>query len=235
MQQNRKFYGMTPLQLGILAGLTGAACLLFGWMGWFVLRGNMSRFGHTPENTPVPQVTSTMIIIPTSTPTETPTPLPYAMLIPNGWAQFKTGLVEIWLPANFKPGDPKLLNDSTKFAIPELIMRGAASKSSLYQMLATVSYEPLTTDSLDAFLDGKVAKFPTEIRVAERRHVSVNSTDTIRLLFETRSQNVDVNIMTYVFLDGSTIWYVEYGAQINEFYDMLPTFEDSVKTFRIVR
>ena len=235
MQQNRKFFGMTPLQLGILAGLAGAACLLFGLTGWFALRANSSPFGQVPENTSVPQVTSTMIVIPTLTPTETPTPLPYEMLIPSGWAQFKSGLVEIWLPSNFKPGDSKLLNDSTKFAMPELIMTGATSKSALYQMLATVSYEPLTTDSLDAFLDGKIAKFPTEIRVAERRHVSVNSTDAIRLLFETRSQNVDIDVLTYVFLDGSTIWYVEYGAQINEFYDMLPTFENSVKTFRIVR
>jgi len=235
MQQNRKFFGMTPLQLGILAGLAGAAWLLVGWAGWFILGGDRRPFGRVPENTPVSQVTSTMIVIPTLTPTETPTPLPYKMLIPSGWAQFKSGLVEIWLPSNFKPGDSKLLNDSTKFAIPELIMTGAASKSPLYQMLITVSYEPLTTDSLDAFLDGKVAKFPTEIRVAERRHASVNSIDAIRLLFETRSKNVDIDVLTYVFLDGSTVWYVEYGAQINEFYDMLPTFEDSVKTFRIVR
>src|SRR5260370_864201 len=116
MQQNRKFFGMTPLQLGILAGLAGAACLLVGWACWLILRGSMRPFGRVPENTPVPHVTITMIVIPTSPPTETPTPLPYDMLIPSGWAQFKTRLVEIWLPSNFKPGDPKLLNDSTIFA-----------------------------------------------------------------------------------------------------------------------
>jgi hypothetical protein len=235
MQQNRKFFGMTPLQLGILAGLGGAACLLFGLAGWFVLRGNRNSFGRAPENMPVPPPTSTMIVIPTLTPTHTPTPQPYEMLIPSGWAQFKTGLVEIWLPSNFKLGDQKLLSDSTNFAIPELIMTGATSKSALYQMLVTVSYEPLTTDSLEAFLAGKVAKLPAEIRVAEKRNVSVNSTDATRLLIETRSKNVDIDILTYVFLDGSTVWYVEYGAQINEFYDMLPTFENSIKTFRIVR
>jgi hypothetical protein len=235
MQQNRKFFGMTLSQLGILAGLAGAACLLFGLAGWFVLRGSARPSGHAPENMPVSQATSTMIVIPTLTPTDTPTPRPYEMLIPSGWEQFKTGLVEIWLPSNFKLGDQKLLSDSTNFAIPELIMTGATSKSALYQMLVTVSYEPLTTDSLEASLDGKVAKLPAEIRVAERRNVSVNSTDATRLLIETRSKNVDIDVLTYVFLDGSTVWYIEYGAQINEFYDMLPTFEDSVKTFRIVR
>lgn len=235
MQQNRKFFGMTPLQLGILAGLAGIACLLFGLAGAFLLRGNAGPFRRAPENTLVPQAIPTMIVIPTLTPTQTPTPLPYEMLIPSGWAQFQTGLVEIWLPSNFKPGDPKLLNDSTNFAMPELIMTGGASKSSLYQMLVTVSYEPLTADSLDALLDSKIAGFPPELRIVERRHISINSTDAIRFLFETRSKNVDIDVLTYVFLDGSTVWYVEYVAQINEFYDMLPAFENSVKTFRIVR
>src|SRR5690349_15889482 len=128
MQQNRKFFGMTPLQLGILAGLAGIACLLFGLAGAFLLRANAVPFRRAPENALVPQATPTMIVIPTLTPTQTPTPLPYEMLIPSGWAQFQTGLVEIWLPSNFKPGDPKLLNNSTNFAMPELIMTGAASK-----------------------------------------------------------------------------------------------------------
>ena len=235
MQQNRKFFGMTLSQLGILAGLAGAACLLFGLAGWFVLRGKSGLLARPPENTPVPRATSTMIVIPTLTPTQTPTPVPYEMLIPSGWEQFKTGLIEIWLPSSFKLGDSKLLNDSTNFAVPELIMTGAASKSSLYQMLVTVSYEPLTTDALDAFLDSKIAKFPAEVRLAERRKVSVNSTDAVRFVFETHSNNIDIEVLAYVFLDGSTVWYVEYGAQINEFYEMLPTFEDSAKTFRIVR
>jgi hypothetical protein len=235
MQQNRKFFGMALSQLVILAGLAGAVCLLFGLAGWFVLRGKSGLLARVPENTLVPRATSTMIVIPTLTPTQTPTPIPYEMLIPSGWKQFKTGLVEIWLPSSFKPGDAKLLSDWTNLAVPELILSGATSKTSLYQMLVTVSYEPLTSEALDAFLDSKTAKFPTEVRVAERRKVSVNSTDAVRFVFETRNNNIDIEVLAYVFLDGSTVWYVEYGAQINEFYEMLPTFEDSVKTFRMVR
>jgi hypothetical protein len=235
MKQHRKYFGMTVLQIGILAGLAGAACLLFGLAGWFALRGKSGFFARAPQSTPIAQATSTMIVIPTLTPTLTSTPIPYELLIPDGWRQFKTGLVEIWLPSNFKPGDAKLLSDSTNLAIPELIMSGASSKSSLYQMLVTTSYEPLSSNSLDAFLDDKIAKFPADIRVAERRKVSVNSTDAVRFVFETRSHNIDLDVLAYVFLDGNTVWYVEYAAQINEFYEMLPTFEESVNTFRIVR
>jgi hypothetical protein len=120
--------------------------------------------------------------------------------------------------------------------MPELFMQEAASNSSLYQMLVMVSYEPLVGDSLDAYLDTEIAKLPSTIRVAERRKVFINSTEAVRFVFETRSgHNIDINDMAYVFLDGSTVWYVEYVAQINEFYEMLSTFEQSMKTFRFVR
>ncbi len=235
MTQNRKYYGMTPAQIGILASLAGVACLLFGLTGWFILRRNQSPFARAPQNTPVVQSTSTPFVLPTLSPTETPTPVPYEALIPEGWTQFKTGLVEIWLPKEFKQGDSNLFKDSANAASRELIATGATSKSSLYKMLVMVSYEPLNGASLDDYLNSQIAQLPTDVRMAERRKVSVNSTEVVRFVFETRSGNVDLDDLTYVFLDGSTIWYVEYVAQINEFYEMLSTFEQSAKTFRVVR
>jgi hypothetical protein len=236
MAQNRKFYGMTPTQIGILAGLAGTACLLFGLAGWFVLRGNSNLFASAPQSTSLPQSTPTPFRMPTLMLTETPTPVPYEMLIPEGWVQAKTGLVEIWLPPEFKQADPSVFRDSADLAMPELLMREASSSSSLYQMLVMISYEPLTADSLDTYLDAEIAKLPSTLRVAARRKVLVNSTEVVQLVFETRSDNnIDINDMAYVFLDGSTVWYVEYVAQINEFYEMLSMFEQSVKTFRFVR
>jgi len=226
---------MTFTQIVIVAGLAAVACLLFTVTGWFALRGRLNQYALAPQNTSVPQSTATPFVIPTIAPTGTPTPIPYEMLIPVGWVQFKTGLVEIWLPAEFKSGDLKQYSDSANLAMPELLITGATSKVALYQMLVIVSYEPLTANSLDAYLDTKIANFPTDIHVAERRKVSVNSVDVIRLVIETRSNNVDVNDLVYVFLDGSTVWYVQYVAQINEFYELLSTFEQSVKTFRVAR
>jgi hypothetical protein len=54
------------------------------------------------------------------------------------------------------------------------------------------------------------------------------------LIFEGHSQNVSTNDLLFIFQDGSVIWYVRYSAEIKEFYEMLSTFEQSVKTFRIV-
>ena len=55
------------------------------------------------------------------------------------------------------------------------------------------------------------------------------------IVLEMRVNNIDINDMVYVFQDGSTVWYVEYIAQITEFFDNLPVFEQSVKTFRPVK
>lgn len=230
--QARKYFGLTTTQLGILAGFVGAACLLFGLTGWYIFRGGFSR---APAPTPVAVSTSTPFVIPTITPSLTPTPIPYEQLIPNGWIQHRTALVELWLPPLFSTGDSTLFSQTTIVAILELSLTGKTSESSLYHMFVAVSYEPLVGDSLDSFLTNENAKLPAEVRVTEQRGVSVNSTRAVRFLFEVRSNNVDVNVLSYAFLDGGTVWYVEYAAQINEFYEMLPSFEQSIKTFRIAR
>jgi hypothetical protein len=152
------------------------------------------------------------------------TPIPYEQLIPNGWKQFKTELVEIWLPSSFKP-----IKTSEG---EELALQGATSKNSLYKMMATVSYEPLTGGSLDEHLDSALLKLDPLIRLTERRKVSLNATDAVRMTFEGRVETVDVNQLTYAIQDGGTVWFVYYTAQINEFYEMLPIFEQSAKTFR---
>jgi hypothetical protein len=69
-------------------------------------------------------------------------------------------------------------------------------------MLVIVSYEPLTGESLDLYLDAEVAKLPAEIRVAERRKVTLNATEVVRFVFEMRYNTVDVNDLTYVFWMG---------------------------------
>jgi hypothetical protein len=64
----------------------------------------------------------------------------------------------------------------------------------------------------------------------------MNAVEAYRLMFEGRtSDNLNTNDLLYVFQDGGTVWYVKYSAEINEFYEMLPVFEESIKTFRMVK
>ncbi|NWG05980.1 MAG: hypothetical protein HXY35_04745 [Chloroflexi bacterium] len=229
MKRNRRILGMTPAQVGILVGLAGTVCVLFGVTGWLIFGGAVNiqlPFSPFAEAAPTPVVTATTYVLPTFTPTVTPTPIPYEQLIPNGWKQFKTELVELWLPSSFKTTD--------KDANEELAIQGENS-TSLYRMRVSVSYEPLTGDSLDAHLDAGLAKMDAQVRVVERRKVLLNSTEAIRMLAEVRVETVDVNQLIYAVQDGGTVWFVVYVAQINEFYEMLPLFEQSAKTFRVVK
>jgi hypothetical protein len=57
----------------------------------------------------------------------------------------------------------------------------------------------------------------------------------VRITAEARVDNIDVNDLAFVILDGRTVWYVEYLAQINDFYELLPTFEQSILTFRLTK
>jgi hypothetical protein len=102
-------------------------------------------------------------------------------------------------------------------------------------MFVVVSYEPMTGDSLDTYLNGKIASLSSSTRVANKRTLTLNSQDVVRLVLEKHTDAGDVNDMVYVFLDGTTVWYVEYIAQINEYFTMVDTFEKSALTFRIVR
>ncbi|MCK6538945.1 MAG: hypothetical protein L6Q26_02710, partial [Anaerolineales bacterium] len=188
-----------------------------------------------PTSTPAPTVTPMLAVSPTITPTLTPTPIPYEQLIPAGWKQYKTALVEIWLPSNFRLADKKTVNTTAGFAVPELLITEIPSKSSAYNMLVGVSYDLMTGDSLDEFLDAKFPSLPYQARISDRRTVFVNTVEARRIVVEVRINNIDFNDLVYVIRDGSTVWYVEYVAQINEFFDNLPIFEQSIKTFRTVK
>lgn len=235
MLQNDKYFGMTRTQLGILAGLAVTVCLLFGLTGWFALRGTSKRLPDTPQDHSFPQSTPTPWVIPSPAPTGTTTPIPYQTLVPNNWVQFKTGLIEIWLPAEFQPADSHLFNNSFNTAIGELILTNSVDDSTVNPLLVIVSYEPLTADTLDAFLDAEIARISSDFRLVERRKVNLNGTEAVRFVFEARFSNAEVNNLTYVFQDGGTVWYVEYRAQINEFFEKLSIFEKSAQTFRVVR
>ena len=239
MTQDRKYFGMTLQQLGILGGMWLLGCFLFCVVGILILRRGASSLATRPEqqvNTPVPQSLPTLAVTPTFTPTSIPTALPYDQLIPAGWTQYKTALIELWLPTGFKKTDPKAVTGISGNAVVMELALISTSKSYAYKPAISVSYEPLTTDTLEHFVDQKLSNIPTNINLAERKKVSINSVDAYRLLFEGRtSTNVNTNDLLFIFQDGGTVWYVKYSAEIADFYELLSVFEQSVKTFRIVR
>jgi len=240
MDLNKKYFGMTTTQIGILGGLAGLLLLIVCCGGWLILsKGSLfTPASVPPTQTSEPTVTAVVATTPTIIPTLTPTPIPFEQLIPKDWKQYKTALVEIWLPSNFKLADKKPDKKTVAkadLAVPELLITEIPSKSSAYNMVVAVAYDLMAGDSFDAYLDGKLTNLPATARVADRRTAFVNSIETRRLVIEMRAPTYDINILLYVFLDGNTVWYVEYAAEISEYFQNLPVFEQSVLTFRVVR
>ncbi len=234
MDSNRKYLGMTIPQLGILGGLAGALCLILCVGSYLIVGGNLTLANPQPVIPTVIPPTVTLASPPTMTPTLAPTAIPYEQLIPSGWKQFNTSLIEMWMPTTYKQLK-SLPEGTTLLGVSDLILNQPASKTtSLYPKWVVVQYEPLTTESLDTFIDQKILSAPS-LRVVERRNVTLNTAPAIRVLVETRFSSNDFNELTYVFQDGGVVWYVTFLAQINEFYAELETFEKSVLTFRILK
>jgi len=102
-------------------------------------------------------------------------------------------------------------------------------------MQVAVTYDLMAGDSLDAYLDERFPQLPFQATVTDRRTVFINSEESRRVVVEFKVNNVDYNDMVYVFQDGNTVWYVQYIAELTEFFDNLPVFEQSIKTFRMVK
>ena len=236
MTQDRTLFGMTTRQVGFVAGLGLIVCLLFGTIGWLALRGGLGLSSRTPDEIPTALPTSTRLVTLTAGPTETPTPVPYDQLIPYGWTRHQTQLIELWLPLDFEAAAPGVVTGVSGNAVFLNLALVSPNNKSSYPITVAVSYEPMTSDSLEAFLDVKLSNIPLEVNKAEHSKVSINSVEAYRLLFEGRtSDNLSTDDLLYIFQDGGTVWYVKYSAEINEFYEMLPVFEESIKTFRVVK
>jgi hypothetical protein len=234
MAANKKYLGMTVTQLGILGGLAGLALLLFCIVGWLVIRRG-PRGPQAAPSTLMPPATATLMLPPTPTPTLASTPIPYETLIPSGWVQYQSSLFEIWLPAGYKAENvDNLVTGLGNSPIVALTLRGTYTSKSPNKIYVTVAYEPMTGESFDQFLNERLAQLGPVL--SDRSRVDLNSVPAVRLIFTGRKgNNTDINELTYVILDGTTVWYVQYTAELTEFYNLLSTFEASAKTFRTAK
>lgn len=237
MNDEKKYFGMTGMQIGILGGLAAMAMLLFCIIGVMVVRNGIRLAPSLPTSTSTPQPTVTPIFTPSLTVTPGPTPIPYEELIPAGWVQHRTALFEFWMSPGYAAANADVLMIGLgNSSIVDLSLRGAYSPRSPHKIYILVSYEPLNADSLDALISQRLSELGPYLSLSERTKTDINTVPAVRLMFSGRKgNNIDINELTYVILDGTTVWYVQYSAEITEFYEMLPTFESSAETFRVVR
>jgi len=239
MNPNRRYLGMTIPQLGVLGALAGTLILILCVAGYFIFTGGVTSMAPQPVAPTLVIPTATLVVPPTSTPTLPPTAIPYEQLIPEGWKQHKTANIEIWLPSDYRKTTIKDLLILDKQITLDLTLSRTPTTTTLYNLYVIIAYEPLQGDTLESHLMNSAAEItatPLPLRIVDQRNVFVNSAPALRILYEGKStDNLDVNSLLYVFLNGNTVWYVEYWTQINEFYKELEVFEKSILTFRPVK
>lgn len=237
MNDEKKYFGMTGMQIGILGGLAALAMLLFCIIGVMLVRNGIRLSPPPASFTSTPQPTITPIFTPSPTVTPGPTSVPYEELIPEGWVQHKTALFEIWMSPGYTSANADVLMIGLgNSSIVDLSLRGTYSPKSPHKIYMMVSYEPLNAESLDALISQRLSELGPYLSLSERTKTDLNTVPAVRLMFSGRKgNNIDINELTYIILDGTTVWYVQYTAEITEFYEMLPTFESSAETFRVVR
>ena len=117
--------------------------------------------------------------------------------------------------------------------ITDLALSASLTAKSTKKIYMTVSYEPVTADTLDAFITARLTGLG--VTPSERTKITLNTVPAVRLIFSGRKGNNDINELTYVILDGTTVWYIQYTAEITDYFNALANFESSVKTFRVVK
>ena len=148
---------------------------------------------------------------------------------------FKTALIEIWLPTSFKSvKKSELENFKPGLSIVELLLE-SDSETPIYRNLALIAYQPLNGESVESFLEREMPSVSENYVVTSRRKVSINAADVTVITIETRLGGMAANMLAYIYVDGGTVWYVAYAAEITQYYTSLADFEKSAKTFRVVR
>ncbi len=223
-------FGMTQGQLAIVACLALIALGLIGFAGWTMFGGSLSG-GLIPGFPAQQEAPATISLVtwtpgPTQAPTSvsTATPVPYEALIPEGWIQFKSGKVEVWMPATFKKTDP---GDSLIAAIDTV------QSESGFRPVVNLSKEIAAGKDMDAYIQDGLKNLPREMTYLERKKFTIGSYEAMRLRVETIIDDLPAESSIYLIKDGDTFWDITCTTYINDFYTWLPTFDKLARTFRL--
>jgi hypothetical protein len=254
-RRSRRILGLTVLQLAILACL---ALLTLGVVGggfWYV--STTAGLFPTPTVLPSATLTPTLTLTPsltpfptaTVTPLHTPTP---RVLIPEGWSQYNTGEVEMWLPPEFQWVDdpPALYREVSAIfkkigrddlAAPleknppeyKMLFQGYTQARALFIPIISMDASTMTAPTLDRWVEQTFATLPEGFFVAQRAPFELEDYSARRVVVEANLNSLYLGYAHYFVYDGANVWHVICSAHIREFYTLLPLFDQIVQTFRL--
>ncbi len=172
-----------------------------------------------------------------------------------GWEKFEGRGIELWLPESFDGGDPTSED-------LEMIIEGLRSLGPDFDQMAQMveqnrsvfviwAFDSELGDSgiltnaivgtervptalkMDTYLDAVTKQLPAQFRVDKREIVKLGEYEAGRLVIDFTMSGAHAKQLMYTIKDSGTMWSVNYTTGAEEMDQRLPTFEQSIRTFKI--
>jgi len=206
--------------------------------------------GTGPAPTPGPPATPAIFL-----PTEwTPTPAPPTPEVPLGWEEFHAGRVHVWLPESFEGGDMgakfEAILDTLNSLGPDFAQTAQTIEQNPdmfvvwafdtqrgptgYVTTVNVTKEDVPSDiSVEDYLEAFLNGMPERIKLVDQAVVSLKTFDAGKLVLSSDIEGLRGLSVVYAIKDGDRFWKVTYETGADEFVDRTPTWEQSIRSFRL--
>lgn len=226
---DRKMFGLTVVQLGMLAGLAIMAVCSLGVVGLLIMTSDpvplSPQGGNGGALLPTEPVLPT--VVPTITPTLPPSPTspPTPFVPPQDWIKFESEGASVWLPGNYIGGDmlaqreETIKNITTQVKMSELGIK-MLKESPDYRILAAVQNKPgiiaLTTVYIEKH-DGQkdLIKYLSEnveteeTTVFARKKLTISGYEARRVDYEYKMGAQVSNGIEVAIQGKNTIWVIQ--------------------------
>lgn len=109
---------------------------------------------------------------------------------------------------------------------PDLSSRG-------FMTNVLVIAEPIPESiTLKSYFNAATGILPEQIRVVEKGIVELDEYEAGRFVLETTVEGLTVKQLAYITKAEKTMYSITYSTSASEFNERLPTFEESINTFR---
>ncbi len=220
---------------------------------WLVLATAFAASLACGQGQPVPAGTpaTPAIFLP---PEWTATPAPPTPDVPDGWEEFSSGRLHLWLPESFEGGD-------VNATLPQVVEGLRALGTDYAEMAEYIEQNPgvfvlwlvdtvrgpsgaisnvnVTREevpdsvSLQEYLDASEDLMPPTLEVLDRGMVTLGEREVGKLVLTGNSDTVRRMLVIYIVRDGPRFWNVTYATDPGEFVDRTPTWEQSIRSLRL--
>jgi hypothetical protein len=123
------------------------------------------------------------------------------------------------------------ISELNSSAVPIVAIDLAAGATGVPTIVMVASERVQPGVTIDTYLDGM--RLCSQFEVVERDSQTLGFYDARRLVVSAKALGVSMKQLIYVIKSDRVVWIVLYTAGAEEYEELLPTFEQSIRTFVI--